>query len=60
MDNFTVNQIDILRCIGVRVEEHENGSQVIYNDRGDLTQKKLAAVLDGLKALLIDLGEKDQ
>ena len=51
-EKFTQEQIDILRCIGVRVELHESGSQIVNNVWHGLAQEKLDKILGDLGTLL--------
>ena len=49
---FTAMQINFLRCLGVRVEKHESGSQVVFNDRADKADGEVLDLKDGLRRLL--------
>jgi hypothetical protein len=49
---LTAMQTNFLRCLGVRVEKHESGTQVVFNDRADKAERELLDLKDGLRRLL--------
>ena len=51
-ERFTSRQIEFLHCVGVRVENHDSGSQAVFNDWADRANRELSTLKDGLNRLL--------
>lgn len=64
---FSEAQIELLRCVGIRVENHVNGegkpSQIIFNDWADKSTKDLdkirGTVGKFMGAIIVEYGRLD-